>query len=147
MADRILAVEMDDDGHLFAVWTEGERGGPGLYDFAWSKRLATHIFRMSGWGGRVYLEHGRHNWWAVDGVEVAMGRGGPAPSGSRLAEMPAVAQGDIFLDGFEDIALWCSACDDWQPASEPCEHCWWDEEAEDYSTPDERQQEDSPDGS
>jgi len=138
MDERIVCVELDHDGHLFAVWTEDDIGGPKLYDFEWSKRCEQHIFQMAGFGGRVYLEHDDHRWWAADGVEVTLARGGPAPADTRLAEMPAAAQGDIFCDGMEDDALWCSECEDWQPASEPCAHCWWDEEACEYSTPDER---------
>ena len=138
MDERIVCVELDHYGHLFAVWTAGDSSGPHLYDFAWSKRFEQHIFGMAGCGGRVYLEHGDHAWWAAEGVDVTLARGGAAPATTRLAELPAVATGDVFLAGMEDHALWCSECDDWQPASESCAHCWWDAAGECYSTPDER---------
>jgi hypothetical protein len=50
--------------------------------------------------------------------------------------MPAVEQMD---EGVE----WCEICQDTLPCNEPCEHIWWDEEAGEFSTPQERAREES----
>ena len=135
MDEPIICVQLAPNGKLFAVWTLHPGGYHALYDFEWCAHLEQYIFTMAGSGG-VYV-YGDTAWWAAPGVDVQTHLGEPAPEATRLAERPAAAHEDIFLDGLEDTALWCSTCDDVCPATEPCAHCWWDEAGECYSTPDE----------
>ena len=137
MPEKIICVEFTDDGHLFAVWTEDEDGVSG-YDFDWSKHFDCHIHECSSFGGAPYIQHAHHKWWAADGVVVTLAHpSGPAPAATRMDALPADF-GNPLDEGIEAQSLWCSECKDWFPSGEPCEHCWWDEEASTYSTPDER---------
>ena len=137
MDERIICVELDDDGHLFAVWTRDDGGVCG-YDFDWSKHFGCHIHDMSSFGGDPYIQHAHHRWWAADGVAVRLAHpAGPAPAETRMEALPPDF-GNPLGEGIDDRALWCAECNDCFPSDEPCEHCWWDEEEGAYSTPDER---------
>jgi len=139
-------VEKDGTVRLFSLATGDEHGPHTIWDVDWSKTYG-YVFHMSGNGRFEMIASGVY--WAADGVQVKEVPSNYIDAEARernpvkRIEVPTEFEGLDLLEWLENNAIqddtvYCSVCDDHLPSESLCEHCWWCEDACDYSTPTER---------
>lgn len=140
----IIFIEFNDDGRPFAAAVRNSGGEVLHFDIEYCKRDDTLYADCSG--GGVYLEGYQHQYWLAGSEHMVYcynekGERVLAPPENRLAEIPEAYQGDLWDWAIESQCIGCSACEDILPAFDLCQHVWWDDEAEGWSTPDSRAEE------
>ena len=148
-------------------WHDGKTyfGADG-YDVEWSKRFLSYIFHNSSSGFHKPEVSGIYFLWGDMKVKekpcaLVDTRDKPPWRSKRtkiirernrtrcLRKLPKAFDMKgcenllewLQQNGIESEAVYCSTCRDWLPGSEydeMCEHIWWCDKTETYSTPDER---------
>jgi len=165
--ERVIAIQYAPSGPgdallPFQVFTDSNAADTSVsdYDFDWCRRDEMMYYHLSGCGHRVFVSPlarqrtpPRAAFW-YDRTACAPTNAGNC-SGRRIGDNTLRRWGYDVLDvpvmlfglacnpfrldivSMDDVE-YCSTCTDYLPTGSLCQHIWWCEECEEYSTPDRR---------
>ena len=136
---QIVMIEFNQ-GRAYEVFTCKE-GRFHSYDIWWCERDNFYYYSESGFGSDPYLQGSGEYWVLPEFISFVKPNPGVTPN---LIALPEDLQNDL-NEACESDAVYCNRCRDWLPEINLCDHIWYCERCEEYSTPYSRSKYD-PDG-